>query len=215
MKDSIKILVLFVVLSVGFSGLIGCSNAGSMQSGTGNAPSNNNGQGAASGVNSVSTGKATNSDYPEVPASIMQADLEALDGSKFKLEDKKGKIVLINLWGIWCIPCIKEMPHLIEMQDMYKEKGFEIIGLNIGDENLEKESAENIKKFSEKMKLNYQLGWAEDKIYKDFLDVSKFGGVPQSFLIDREGRLNGIYLGGSPATIAKLKQNLATLTAAN
>lgn len=214
MKHIIKNLALFVFLSVGFSGLIGCSNSGNMQSSTGNAPLNNNGQ-VTNAVNSGSSGKTTNSDYPEVPASIMQAEMESLDGSSYKLEDKKGKVVLINLWGIWCVPCIKEMPHLIELQDKYREKGFEIVGLNIGDEDLEKESAENMKKFAEKMKLNYQLGWAEDEVYKDFLEVSKFGGVPQSFLIDRDGRLRGVFKDASPKTLASLKEGVERVVNAN
>jgi len=202
------------LLSAGFSASFGCSNSGNTQSNAGNTPSNNNAQ-VTNNANSNSSGKTTTSEYPEIPASIMQAEIESVDGSRFKLEDKKGKIVLINLWGIWCIPCIKEMPDLIELQDKYKEKGFEIIGLNIGDEDLEKESGDNIKKFAEKMKLNYQLGWAEDKVYNDFLKISKSQGVPQSFLIDRDGRLNGVYLGGSPATLIKLKDNLGKLMPAN
>jgi thiol-disulfide isomerase/thioredoxin len=211
MKHTIKNLALFLIFSVIFSGLAGCSNSGSMQSS--NTPPMGNAQTAGT-TNSIPKA-AANNDFPEVPASIMQAEIEPVEGSKFKLEDKKGKLVLINLWGIWCQPCIKEMPSLIELQDQYREKGFEIIGLNIGDQDLEKESAENIKKFAEKMKLNYQLAWADDKVYQDFLKVSQFGGVPQSFLIDRDGRLHGVYLGGSPATIAKLKQNLATLASEN
>jgi thiol-disulfide isomerase/thioredoxin len=184
-----------------------------MQSGN-NLTVNNNAQPANVG----STNPPSNpgkSEGKDMPANLMQASIEVLDGDNFKLEDKKGKVVLLNLWGIWCGPCIKEMPHLIEMQDKYRDKGFEIIGLNVGDENLEKESAENIRAFAEKMKLNYQLAWAEDKFYKGLLDVSKFPGVPQSFLLDREGKLSEIYVGGSPKTLANMKDKVGKLVETN
>lgn len=43
----------------------------------------------------------------------------------------KGKVVLLDFWASWCVPCIKSMPHLKELQAKYKDKGFEIIGISI------------------------------------------------------------------------------------
>lgn len=213
MRNSIKITALFIFLSFAFSSLAGCSTSGNTESGN-NLKTTTNGQ-PANTANTTSTTNTTKGAVKELPANLMQASLESLDGGNFKLTDKKGKVVLINLWGIWCGPCIKEMPHLIEMQDKYRDKGFEVLGLNVGDENLEKESAENIKAFAEKMKLNYQLGWAEDAFYKGLLDVTKFPGVPQSFLLDRDGKLSQVYVGGSPKTIARMKEDVGQLVEAN
>jgi glutathione peroxidase-family protein len=95
------------------------------------------------------------------------------------------------------------MPHLIEMQNTYKDKGFEIIGLDVDEE-----TPEQIKEFAEEMKLNYKLGWIEQSQYSGFLRVSNFQGIPQSFLINREGQLLGVFTGGSPKTIAKLKESV-------
>lgn len=200
-----KNLALFILLSVVFSALTACRT-------TTTGLANQNISVENSGTPSIAQ---TTNDFPAVPASIMQAQLQTPDGNAFKLEDKKGKVVLINLWGIWCGPCKAEMPDLVKLQDQYRAKNFEIIGLNVGDENGEKESAENIKNFGEKMKLNYQLGWADDKIYKELLDLSNFGGVPQSFLIDRQGKLHGVFLGSSAKTVADLKENVDKLAATN
>jgi thiol-disulfide isomerase/thioredoxin len=218
MKNSIKITALFIFLSLFFSSFAGCSNSGTTETGA-NLTVNNNAQ-PESNVNSPTetvpqTETAAKSGKREMPPELMRASLESLDGGNFRLEDKKGKVVLINLWGIWCGPCIKEMPHLIELQDKYRDKGFEVLGLNVGDEDLEKESAENIKVFAEKMKLNYELGWAEDSFYKGLLDVSKFPGVPQSFLLDREGKLDDIFVGGAPVTLAKMKDKVSKLMETN
>lgn len=206
MRDSVKILSLFITFVFIFSSLAACSKTADTQISNGNAA--NSTQTAVS--NSTGTSPAKN-DFPEVPASIAQASLETVDGEKFTLADKKGKVVLVNLWGIWCVPCKKEMPHLIELQDKYRDQNFEIIGLNVGDENAEKETADKIKSFAETMKLNYTLAWADDQVYMDFLKLSKFPGVPQSFLIDRDGRLNGVFLGGGPKTVENIKDNVGKL----
>lgn len=211
MRDMARNLGLFIFLSVVLSGLAGCSNSGGAPSNNA-ASSNSNRTGAA---NSDSGGATAKSESKELEPAILQSQLEELDGKNFKLEDKKGKVVLLNLWGIWCGPCIKEMPHLIELQEKYKDRDFEIIGLNVGDENGEKEAAANVKEFSEKMKLNYRLAYAEEDFYKELLKFSKFDGVPQSFLIDREGRLSEFFVGGSSATMARLKSKVETVVNEN
>ena len=80
----------------------------------------------------------------------MQAELKGLDSAKFKIEDYKGKIVLVNLWATWCGPCKGEMPHLVELQNTYKEKGFEILGLDTDEDDTEAK----VKEFAAEMKLN-------------------------------------------------------------
>jgi thiol-disulfide isomerase/thioredoxin len=141
--------------------------------------------------------------YPPAPAALAQADVKRLDGTIYKLADKKGKVVLVNLWATWCGPCIGEMPHLVEMQEKYKDKGFEVIGLDTDDE-----SKEDIEAFAAKQKLNYELGWADGKLMSEFVKLSKLQGIPQSILLNREGQLTGVFTGGGPKTIAKMKETV-------
>src|SRR4029077_16329718 len=67
--------------------------------------------------------------YPAAPDSIMKVELSTVDGKKFTLADLKGKIVLVNLWGIWCGPCREQMPLLDRLQTKYGESGLEVIGI--------------------------------------------------------------------------------------
>lgn len=135
------------------------------------------------------------SDYPAMPGEIMQTEIFNLDGTKFKLEDYRGKVLLVNLWATWCGPCRREMPDLVKLQQDNKNRGFEIIGVNVD----ESEDAELIKQFSQSMGLNYQLGMSDHNLYSEFVKLSKFDAIPQSFLIDREGRLTGVFVGGGKA----------------
>ncbi len=199
MKILIKNLALFIFLSIIFSGLAGCSKFFGTQS-------NNNSQAADGSLKDTKK-----DDYPELPPPITQADLKSLDGATFKLTDYKGKVVLINFWATWCGPCRSEMPELVKLQAENKEKGFEIIGID-ADQG---DSAEAIKAFSEKMNLNYKLARSDVDFFTNFMKVSRFDGIPQSFLIDREGKLNGFFVGGGTKTIAKIKEDVGKLTSSD
>lgn len=182
MKSLIKNIAVFVFLTVAISGFVACTKS------TGDAAS-----------------AAKNNDFPPAPAAIMQAEIKDVDGKTFKLEDKKGKIVLVNLWATWCGPCRSEMPTLVALQDEHRDKGFEIIGLDSDTD----ETPEQVKSFAQTMKLNYQLGYAEPGLMNDFLKISKSGGIPQSFLIDREGKLRNVFFGVNSKVVGELKDSVA------
>jgi thiol-disulfide isomerase/thioredoxin len=145
------------------------------------------------------THTSRSSEYPPLPASIAQADLKNLDGTTFKVADRKGKVLLLNMWATWCGPCRGEMPSLVALQDKHRDKGFEILGLDTDDEKVD-----DINRFAEEMKLNYTLVWANNETQNALVNISKFGGIPQSFLVDREGHLRGVFKGGGKAEVQKL-----------
>ena len=178
MKNIIKHIAVFVFLTFAGSAFVACTDTGE---------------------SAVKT-----NDYPPAPAAVMQADIKDVDGKTFKLEDKKGKTILVNLWATWCGPCRSEMPELVALQDKYRAQNFEIIGLDADDE-----TPEQVKTFAQSMKLNYQLGYAAPRLMNDFLKVSKSGGIPQSFLIDGDGRLRGVFFGVNQKVISDLKDSIA------
>lgn len=192
-------LVVSAFLLISIFGFSACSNSASTQK---DQP--------AEEVSPAQVGEAPaenaapkNSDFPPAPAAVAQAEIKSLDGSTFKIEDKKGKVLLLNLWATWCGPCRAEMPHLNEMQENYRDKNLEIIGLNSDDE-----TTEQIEPFAVEMKLNYTLAWADDKMMSELLKFSKFNGIPQSFLIDRNGNMRGVFVGGSNKVITKMKETV-------
>lgn len=202
MRSSVVHIALFIALSIAFSGLTACTDTANSQKGSVDEKTTTP-VGAANTADANSDTAGKSSEYPPAPTGIMQADIKNLDGSLFKVEDRKGKVVLLNLWATWCGPCRQEMPELVAMENEYKDKNFSVIGLNTDDE-----SADDIKSFAESMKLNYELAWADEKLIGQFFKTSKFGGIPQSFLIDREGHLRGVFVGGGPKVIKQLRENV-------
>lgn len=199
MKNTFANLVLFGALCVALSTFTACNNSTNTQ------------------TNSVATNSTANtanvqakeSNYPPVPSGLYQATIKDLDGNSYKLEDKKGKVVLVNLWATWCGPCIAEMPHLKEMQEKYQAQGFEVLGLNTGDnETGEPEPTDKIRTFVSEKGLNYPIGHADEKFFGEMLKITRMAGIPQSLLINREGKMTGIFKGGGPRVINEMKQSV-------
>ncbi len=197
MKSSLTNLALFIGFAFTLSVLTSCS---------GTSPSNN---GTTAGASPTERNAAANTeqpekkktDYPPIAAAVAQSDLKNLDGSTFKVADKKGKVLLLNMWATWCGPCRSEMPTLVRMQDAHRDAGLEVIGLNTDDETVQA-----INEFAADMKLNYTLVWADTGLQSALLKISKFGGIPQSFIVDRDGNLRGVFRGANPADVKKMEE---------
>lgn len=193
MKEFFSSVILFLILTFVFSNLTGCSS--SVESGGQPVAKNDN----SNSANAAPAKKKFN--YPPIATSIAESDIKNLDGTTFKVADKKGKVILLNLWATWCGPCRAEMPALVRMQDKHRDAGLEIIGLNTDDETLA-----DINEFVADMKLNYTIAWADTKLQADLVKITNFPGIPQSFLIDRDGNLRGVFRGGGRAEVAKMEE---------
>ncbi len=193
MRAFLKNFAVFVVLAVVFSNISGCGGSDTASNATIIQPT------------PVANGTASEaSQYPLLAATAAESEIRSLDGSSFKIADKKGKVVLVNLWATWCIPCQAEMPALVRMQDKHREQGFEVIGLNADDE-----AEEDIKPFVANKKLNYPIGWVDSKLQRSLINISRSSGIPQSFLVDREGRLRGVFVGANPNDVRKMEELVA------
>jgi thiol-disulfide isomerase/thioredoxin len=197
MREFVTNVILFAAVAVVFSTLHGCTSQPT------NAPDTNVGHAS----NAPNTKNSVSSEYPPLASALADGELENLDGTTTKLSDRKGKVLLVNIWGIWCMPCIAEMPHLIELQERYRDQGLEVVGMNIGaDDTGTPEDLEEIKKFVEKKKLNYTVVRSPDKTTKAFYAITKQGVVPQNIIVNRDGHLRATFAGFSPSGMVQLKQ---------
>lgn len=191
----------FAALAVVFSALTGCGS------------SEQNAISANSAANTGGQKQMNATEYPPLASGLADAEIALLDGTKFKISDKKGKVLLVNIWGTWCGPCIAEMPHLIALQNEHGDKGFEVIGLNIGDGNGTPEPIDDIKTFVAKQKLNYTIAIASNAVSTQFNLITKQSVVPQTILVDREGRLRGVFIGGGQRIFNSMKESVAKVLA--
>ena len=119
-----------------------------------------------------------------VPPAAWNAEIQAVDGAKFRLSDYKDKVVVLDLWATWCGPCRLEIPHLVELQNEYGGKGVEIIGLTTEDPE---DAEEQVRDFAKEFKINYKLGWSPREVSLALMNGNQ--SIPQTFVIAPGGRI--------------------------
>lgn len=106
--------------------------------------------------------------------------LVALDGKPLRLSDYSGKVVLLDFWATWCVPCQTEVPRFIAFQKHYAQHGFQVIGISFDD------SPVPVRSFYKKFKMNYPVALGSPDVAKAYGGVL---GLPVTFLIDRDGTI--------------------------
>ncbi|WP_083191606.1 TlpA disulfide reductase family protein [Formosa haliotis] len=129
--------------------------------------------------------------------------MATLDGKEFDIKSLRGKYVLIDFWGIWCGPCVKEMPEVKAFQEKYKDK-LVVLGINSGD------SKEKIQKFVD------ENGYAWKQLMSDkantpdnFVNRFNVQGFPTKFIIDPRGNIVKRYVGSGEEAFKLLEDLLA------
>ena len=107
--------------------------------------------------------------------------LKDLNGKTVKLSDFKGKVVLLNFWATWCVPCAAEVPELVKWQEQYKADGLQIIGITYPPTR-----AVNVKRFVRRNKINYPI-LLGSKATKKLFESSDT--LPITVIIDRKGNI--------------------------
>jgi peroxiredoxin len=107
--------------------------------------------------------------------------LIALDGSKVKLSDFRGKAVLLNFWATWCSPCRVEMPWFEDLQKQYGKDGLVVLGVAMDDSE-----PASIAKFASEVGVNYPVLLGTNKVSDDYGDVQY---LPTTFYIGRDGAI--------------------------
>jgi thiol:disulfide interchange protein DsbD len=86
-------------------------------------------------------------------AALDGTPFRTLDGAPLSMADWTGKVVVLNYWATWCVPCRKEIPEFNRMHDELGAKGVEVVGIS-----MDEEGAEVVKPFLEKNPMNYTVG---------------------------------------------------------
>jgi len=148
--------------------------------------------------------------YIQSPLIARQAPsftLPLLDGGTITLEDLRGKVVFLNFWASWCPPCRAEARTLEAAWQRYKDRGIVFLGIDIQD------TVQDARAFLKEFGITYVNAWdASGEIAIEY----GVWGIPETFFIDREGRITFKQVGalGWPIITAKLDEALRGIVSA-
>ena len=149
---------------------------------------------------------ASNMAPPTLPQELRDTKVETLDGESLKLSDYANKVIVVNIWATWCGPCRLEMPELVKMNNEYKARGLVVLGL--ATTYNEHNDAAHVKDYVRSQNVNYKIVWDNGSLAAPLVQIVNGRQViPQSFVIDRGGRIVKHFQGFSPlSTPALMRQ---------
>src|SRR5580658_10204811 len=119
-----------------------------------------------------------------VPLQLPDLAFEDADGKPKKLSDWRGRVVLVNLWATWCVPCRREMPALEGLQARLGGPNFEVVAVNIDTRDPDKPLA-----FLKEIGVSHLAYYSDDsaRLFEDLKIAGKAFGMPTTLIVNREG----------------------------
>ncbi len=126
--------------------------------------------------------------------------LELYDGGTFRLSDQRGKVVIVDFWASWCIPCRQEARALEAMWQEYRDRGVMFVGVAYADTDTEARA------FLQEFGITYPNG---PDLGTRISQAYRIRGVPEKFFVGTCGRIRGLLIG--PVPVAQLRQQIDAL----
>jgi peroxiredoxin len=126
-----------------------------------------------------------------VPAAVTSGaapdfTLRTSDGKNLRLQEQRGRVVMVNFWATWCGPCRQEMPHLNRLYEKYRSSGFVLLGVNVD------EDSRNAIGVASKLGVTFPVLLDVEKAVSRLYGLST---MPSTVLIDRDGRVRYLHRG--------------------
>ena len=143
-------------------------------------------------------------------ARVVDFTLPGVDGRPVRLKDIDADLVLLDFWGSWCGPCVKSVPHLVELQKRFGDRKIRVVGVAYEEVDPERRAAV-VASAARRLGINYTLlvGEADGRPcpLKEGLNVHE---LPTLVLLDRSGKILLRETGGDARTLARLDRVVAS-----
>jgi thiol-disulfide isomerase/thioredoxin len=149
--------------------------------------------------------RVTGTESPLVGKPAFAFKLDMLDGKQFQLAGHKGRVVVLDFWATWCGPCMQTMPLIDGVVREFAGQPVDLVAVNL------EEQPDQIKSMLERYKLKVPVALDHDGAVSARYGVT---AIPQTVVVDREGKVARLFVGGGQGTADALRKALQELSAA-
>jgi peroxiredoxin len=125
-------------------------------------------------------------------------NLVDLSGDMVSLTDYRGKVVLLDFWATWCMPCRMSIPELNKIQQRYESDGLVVLGVSL--DNPQQLSRSDMETFKRQHKIQYKILRYTQGMMQDYFGEAT-PSIPTMFVINREGRIKDKIVGFNPKAL--------------
>ena len=132
---------------------------------------------------------ADSSEVGKEATALLGVSLPDTAGHEQSLDQWRGKVLVVNFWATWCVPCREEMPEFVRAQRELGERGLQFVGIAIDKED-------KVVEFAKELGLNYPAligGYGALELSKTL--GNRVGALPFTIIVDRFGRIAHTQLG--------------------
>jgi thiol-disulfide isomerase/thioredoxin len=120
---------------------------------------------------------------------LLGLSLPDIQGQEQALAQWKGKVLIVNFWATWCVPCREEMPEFVNLQREYGARGVQFVGIAVDE-------PAKVRDFAAELKLNYPAligGYGAIELSKSL--GNRIGALPYTVILGRDGQVSRTQLG--------------------
>lgn len=124
------------------------------------------------------------------------------DGGSLKISEQRGKVIYLDYWASWCVPCRQSFPWMNDLHSRYGDKGLVVLAVNLDRDR------EEARRFLTRYAAQFSVAYDPDGATARVMALK---GMPTSFLIDRNGHIVSTHIGFRDAGKDKVEHEIRTL----